>query len=179
MKPVSSIGADLKLVGTDTDEPGEFAESDYAALIEDGVYEVRCLVPNHYKLRGKNKLALPCEVLRGPLVGDKWVWEPGSSLYVPPNGCDHPEGVILRRQYNVARVTSDGRYYFARMGDYARDWITVTGKRIRRMDRLSPDVFKGRRLLVRTRTVTTNWKRDPLSPATRYSVIDAILEVLD
>ena len=140
---------------------------------------MRCVDFHYYEAHGQNKLALTCEIPRGPLVREQWLWQPGCSDYIPLDGYQQPDDVTLQRHYNVGRMTADGRRAYSPKSDYVRDWIRITGKAPTRLDQISPRVFKNRLLFVRVRTVKVDWKRNPLPPAAHYSVIDAVLEVLD
>jgi hypothetical protein len=58
-----------------------------------------------------------------------------------------------------------------------KDMLLLYGKRIRKNTRLTLDLFKGRILLVRVRTVKRDFKQRLLPEYMHYSVIDSILSV--
>jgi hypothetical protein len=83
--------------------------------------------------------------------------------------------VRLPRFYRV-QAAAGGRVPAPRSGDYARAWMRVTGRRIERLDRLSPGVFVGVLCVVEVVTVTHDYRQQLLPDCARYSRIGRILE---
>jgi hypothetical protein len=85
--------------------------------------------------------------------------------------------VRLAKYYNVSELPG-GRLRAPRNGDYSRDWMRFTGRRITRHDRLDPAaLFVGALFSVEVATVKRDREQVPLpEPHAFYSKVARVLE---
>ena len=78
--------------------------------------------------------------------------------------------------YYPVKLVAGNRIRAARSSRYARDWMRVTGRRIQRQDRISPDVFVGVLCRVKVVTVKADHRQQKLPDCALYSKVDFLLE---
>lgn len=91
-------------------------------------------------------------------------------------------GVVLRKFYNVASLTSkagkNGKCKHKARGDFLIDYCTLfPSQSIRRLDRIPMEPFKNCVIVGRVRDVTKNPQNRRLPEQLRYSVIGELLRV--
>lgn len=117
-------------------------------LIPDGDYEVVVVGHDKASFYDHNKLYLKVKVITGSYSG--------TELFMPFNQAD--------------KIRPSSKYY--------REWVKANnGIAPAKNDRMSARVFKGKALLVTTRTVDTNNKQAKFS-GNSYSIVKEIKEVL-
>ena len=85
-------------------------------------------------------------------------------------------GLYLPRYYNLEWVRKNGAFKAMRHSDCTREFIAVTDEPVKRLDRIPlADRYKGRVILARVDTVTTDSKNQKLPELARYSVIKQLL----
>lgn len=88
-------------------------------------------------------------------------------------------GALLPKYYNVKKADGKPRSAIAfKVGfksTFYRDYVRIVQCPSKRRDRVTPDRFKGRVLLVRVRNVECDSKQQPIAKGAQYSVIDEIV----
>ena len=129
------------------------ADEKYRELLSNGEYEAQYVSHNDGFVMGQNK-----------------------KLFVIFKILDAGEyyGKTIMLVYNMPFSTgprASSKYY--------TDWVFLNGyKKPSRNTKMSPTIFKNKRLLIKTRTVIPKRNKEEMPKEFRYSVVDQILEVL-
>lgn len=136
----------------DDEQDDGFVEKPFCIPEEE--YEVGFLRREEKWLFGRMKIFLCFEILTS---GDYH----GEELYKP---------------YNKPKKGKNGR--IPTSSTYYRDCLWVAQGKSIRWDRSNCDLFRGKRFLVKVRTVTTDYRGKPQPEIYHYSIIDCLIKLL-
>ena len=128
------------------------------------------------------------------ICGNDWYLIPNSQYEAQCIGFFQKPFFNQLKLYLRFKITSDGAHInkeliksyrlpkskkMARSSNYFHDWVLVNGRKLPSRNALmSPNIFKNKRILISTRTVTCDFNGVELPEHLHYSVVDKIIEVL-